>query len=117
MEKRCAGARERLRKVREEVGFLSAVNASLEANQESVAASLREAQEELMKTEKERETMVGPLEERLRQLMMRLDCQIGDGSESKAQGDHGVQEAKERGCGEAGGDSGDRRQGKETEED
>ena len=97
MEQRCAGARERLRKVREEVGFLCELNKSLEANQEPVAASIRQAEEEWVGREGEREGRVRALEAQVRELMMRLDAGGGGGGEGGGGGGGGggVEEAKE----------------------
>lgn len=41
LEQRCVSARERLRKVREETGFLTEVNASLEANKGQLEEQIR----------------------------------------------------------------------------
>jgi len=98
MEQRCAGARERLRKVREEIGFLRELNKSLEANQEPVAASIRQAEEERVGSEEERERKVRVLEAQVRELMMRLD-----GGDKRVKGGGGGGGGGERGGGEGGG--------------
>jgi len=103
MEQRCAGARERLRKVREEVGFLCELNKSLEANQEPVAASIRQAEEEWVGREGERKGRVRVLEAQVRELMMQLDGggaggEGGGGGEGGKDGGGGVEEAKETEC-------------------
>ncbi|CAM9720364.1 unnamed protein product, partial [Hapterophycus canaliculatus] len=73
LESKCASASTRLRKIREETGFLWELNRSLEANKPQLSANLEQAQRDLDSARKAREEWVPKLEEKVAALMLKLD--------------------------------------------
>lgn len=103
LEQRCVVARERLKKVVEERGFLTELNQSLEKNQGALVLQIREAEDELTAREAERQEKVLALQAQVKELMMQLDGNNGGGEEGGDGGEieggggsgKGAEEAKE----------------------
>ncbi|CAM9703960.1 unnamed protein product, partial [Ectocarpus fasciculatus] len=76
LESKCTSASARLRKIREETGFLWELNQSLEANKPQLLANLEQAQRDLDSARKAREQWVPQLEEKVAALMLKLDAGV-----------------------------------------
>eukprot|EP00752_Nemacystus_decipiens_P016340 g14613.t1 len=76
LESKCTSASARLRRIREETGFLWELNRSLEANKPQVLANLEQAQRDLDAARKAREEWVPTLEKKVAALMLKLDAGV-----------------------------------------
>lgn len=106
LEQRCVSAKERLSKVKQELGFLAELNASLEANKTQLEEQIQAAEDELASAHALREVLIPPLEQRVRELMLQLDGQAGGTDhDDEEEDDHrqaGAARGKEEGAGRAG---------------